>query len=99
MSFKQTPNFYAKIKIFFKAKLACKDLKNDNVWVQNEVFKAAIRIRMLVEIPSPFRNLLDNGVSHPRIPLSKLGKPVTKLARQCKWSEKSTKTWETKYSS
>jgi len=54
--------------------------------------RVAIRIIMLVKRPSPFRNLLDNGVSHPRIPLSKLGKPVTKLAQQCKWSEKSTKT-------
>ena len=61
--------------------------------------RAAIRIRMLVKMPSPFQNSLDNGVSHPGIPLSKLGKPVTKLAQQCKWSEKSTKTWETKYSS
>ena len=59
--------------------------------------RVAIRIRMLVKMPSPFRNLLDNGVSHPGITLSKLGKPVTKLAQQCKWSEKSTKTWETKY--
>ena len=50
-------------------------------------------------MPSPFWNLLDNGVSHPGIPLSKLGKPVTKLAQRCKWSEKSTKTRETKYSS
>ena len=59
--------------------------------------RAAIGIKMLVEMPSPFQNLLHNGVSHPRFPLSKLGKPITKLAQQCKWSEKSTKTWETKY--
>ena len=59
--------------------------------------RAAIRIRMLVKMPSLFRNLLDNGPWG--IPLSKLGKPVTKLAQQCKWSEKSTKTRETKYSS
>ena len=57
----------------------------------------AIKIRMLVKMPSPFQNLLDNGVSQPRIPLSKPRKPVTKLAQQCKWSEKSTKSWETKY--
>ena len=61
--------------------------------------RSAIRIRMLVKMPIPFQNLLDNEVSHSGIPLSKLGKLVTKLAQQWKWSEKSTKTWETQYSS
>ena len=59
--------------------------------------RAAIRIKILIKMHSLSRNFLDDGVSHPGISLSKLGKPETKLAQQCKWSEKSTKTWETKY--
>ena len=61
--------------------------------------RAVIRIKMLVKMPSLFRNLLDNGVSHSGISLSKLGKPITKLAQQCKWSDKFTKTEGKKYSS
>ena len=95
MSFKQTQIFLYKNNFFSKAKLAYKNLKNDKFWVQNEVFKSCNKNKNVSKDAKSFLKLVRQW----GIPLSKLEKLVTKLAQQCKWSEKSTKTWETKYSS
>ena len=70
-------------------------MKNDNIWVQNEVFKSCNKNKNVSKDVKSFSKFVGQW----GIPLSKLGKPVTKLAQQCKWSEEPTKTWETKYSS
>ena len=87
MSFKQLKNFHAKIKFFLKAKLACKNLKNDNIWVQNEVFKGCNKNKNVSKEAKSFSKLVGQWGIPPEIPTLQTWETYNKISStmQMEW--------------